>query len=535
MKRAATYVRVSTSRQADQNLSMPDQINQCRAYCAREGWDIAEIFEEPGASALDGDRPVFQEMIFKAKRADHPFDVVVVHSLSRFSRDSFHSELYIRELAKAGVKLVSIMQSLTPDPTGEMLRKLLNVFDEHQSRENAKHVHRAMSENARQGFWNGARPPFGYMVRVAERRGNKDKKILAINEQEAPIVTAIFDKALGVDGRPMGVKNIALWLTGQGLTRRGVSFSTGSVYEILTTTAYYGKHFFNRTDSRTRRFRPPSEWISLSVPAIIEEETLNIVQGLLQSRSPRHMPPRVVNSPTLLAGIARCGHCDAALIQNTGKGGRYRYYCCSRKLKEGPMSCEGLRMPMDQLDSVVIGEVARQVLEPSRLKEMLEAYLKASVDREGQAKDRLARLRHAHTDSKAGIARLLELAEKGLMDAEDPDLRERLVALKIKRDGLGRQISDLQKQIASAETSITPEKIEKVAVLLRDKLHGGPVEMRQEYARMMIQDVRVTKSEIRISGSEGALARAASCDTQMPSPAVLSFVREWRARKDSNL
>jgi len=34
------------------------------------GWDIAEIFEEPGASALDGDRPVFQEMIVKAKRAE---------------------------------------------------------------------------------------------------------------------------------------------------------------------------------------------------------------------------------------------------------------------------------------------------------------------------------------------------------------------------------------------------------------------------------------------------------------------------------
>jgi hypothetical protein len=38
-------------------------------------------------------------------------------------------------------------------------RKLLNVFDEHQSRENAKHVHRAMCENARQGFWNARTGP----------------------------------------------------------------------------------------------------------------------------------------------------------------------------------------------------------------------------------------------------------------------------------------------------------------------------------------------------------------------------------------
>lgn len=535
MKRAAIYVRVSTSRQADHDLSMPDQINQCRAYCGRQGWEVVEVFEEPGASALDEERPIFQEMIYKSKRPDRPFEFVVVHSLSRFSRDSFHSEMYIRELGKVGVKLVSITQSLTPDPTGEMLRKLLNVFDEHQSRENAKHVHRAMSENARQGFWNGSQPPFGYRTIVAERRGNKDKKVLAINEPEARLVKAIFDKALGVDGRPLGVKNIALWLTDQGYSRRGVPFSTGSVYEILTTTAYFGQHYFNRVDSRTRKPRPPSEWISLRVPAIISEETFNIVQGLLQSRSPKRVPPRVVNGPTLLAGIARCGHCRAALIQNTGKGGRYRYYCCSRKLKEGPRACEGLRIPMEELDSLVIAEVAKRVLEPSRLRQMLEGYLKASSEREGQAKERLTRLRHAQTDAKAGIARLLELAERGLMDADDPEMRERLVALKVRRDELGRQIADAQKHLSAAEPTITQAKIERVSALLRDKLHDGPAEARQAYARLMLQEVSVTKAEIRISGSKGALARAVSCDLDVPAPAVLSFVQEWRARKDSNL
>src|SRR3546814_18853280 len=91
-------------------------------------------------------------MIFAARKADHPFDLVLVHSLSRFSRDSLHSELYVRELRKVGVELVSITQEVTQDAGGEMFRRMLNIFDEHQSRENAKHVHRAMLENARQGF-----------------------------------------------------------------------------------------------------------------------------------------------------------------------------------------------------------------------------------------------------------------------------------------------------------------------------------------------------------------------------------------------
>jgi len=321
----------------------PDEVSYYKIE--KQGWSVAEVFSEPGASALDDDRPIFQEMIYKATRSDRPFDYLVVHSLSRFSRDALHSEIYIRKLRKAGVELVSITQAVSSDPSGEMYRKLLNVFDEHQSRENAKHVHRAMCENARKGFWNGSHAPYGYDVEVAERRGNKDKKILAINEDEASTVRHIFGMATGSTGHPVGVKAIASHLNERGILRRGRRFSTGSIHDILTATTYYGRHYFNRTDSRNGTPRPPSQWVPFDVPAIIDEETFNTAQALLRSRNPKRMPPRVANGPTLLAGLARCGHCGAALIQNTGKGGRYRYYTCSRKLKEGPTACRGCVCP----------------------------------------------------------------------------------------------------------------------------------------------------------------------------------------------
>lgn len=54
--------------------------------------------------------------------------------------------------------------------------QIMALFDEHQSKENAKHVLRAMNENARQGFWNGASPPIGYRIVAAEQRGSKTKK-----------------------------------------------------------------------------------------------------------------------------------------------------------------------------------------------------------------------------------------------------------------------------------------------------------------------------------------------------------------------
>jgi site-specific DNA recombinase len=536
MTRAAIYVRVSTSRQADRELSMPDQITQCRAYCDRQGWEIAELFEEPGASALDDDRPKFQEMIYKATRADRPFEYVVVHSLSRFSRDAMHSELYVRKLRKAGVELVSITQTVTPDPAGEMFRKLLNVFDEHQSRENAKHVHRAMCENARQGFWNGSYAPFGYQTHVAERRGNKDKKVLVVDDEEARIVRLIFDIASGVDGRPVGVKAIASYLNERGFTRRGRRFSTGSIHDILTSTTYYGRHYFNRRDSRNAQPRPPSQWVAFETPAIITESSFNAVQALLQSRDPKRTPPRVANGPTFLAGLARCGYCGAALIQNTGKGGQYRYYCCSRKLKEGRMSCRGLRMPMEKLDEIVVGEIAKRVLEPERLGVMLEAYVKTNAEQGEQGKEKLAKLRTVQKEAEAGITRLLELVEKGLMEAEDGALRERLVALKLQRDEIAKEIADLQRRLTEAAPAITPEKIAKVSAMLRDKLDNGPAELRQAYARLLMDEVRVSYDEIHISGSKAVLARCASSSDGLgeAAPAVLSFVREWRARRDSN-
>ncbi len=449
MTRAAIYVRVSTTRQAENDLSLPDQIGQCRAYCERQDWEVVEVFSELGASALDEDRPVFQEMIFKAKRADRPFDRVIVHSLSRFSRDTLHSELYVRELAKAGVRLVSITQDVGHDGSGDFIRKMLNVFDEHQSRENAKHTHRAMCENARQGFWNGSHAPFGYKVEVKEKRGDKEKKVLAIDESEAPIVRKIFSLAAGQEGRPVGVKAIASYLNERGVSRRGMRFSTGGVHALLSSTTYYGVHYFNRRDSRNGKPRPPSQWVTLQVPAIIDEPTFNAVRGLLQSRNPKRMRPRVANGPTFLAGVAHCGYCGAALIQNTGKGGVYRYYCCSRKLKEGVTACRGFRMPMDRLDEIVVGEVVKRVLEPNRLGEMLHAYVRAGSEREDQNRERLAKLRHGHKETEAAIASLLELVEKGLMDSEDPALRERLIGLKLRRDELAKDASDLHRHIAS--------------------------------------------------------------------------------------
>ncbi|MGH7120825.1 MAG: recombinase family protein [Acetobacteraceae bacterium] len=128
--RAALYLRVSTARQAEHDVSIPDQRKQGEAYCAARGYQLAETYVEPGASATNDRRPEFQKMMEAGTAKPSAFDVVIVHSFSRFFRDHFELEFYVRKLAKNGVRLVSMTQELGDDPMHVMMRQIMALFDE---------------------------------------------------------------------------------------------------------------------------------------------------------------------------------------------------------------------------------------------------------------------------------------------------------------------------------------------------------------------------------------------------------------------
>jgi len=94
-------------------------------------------------------------------------------------------------LAKNGVRLISITQDLGDDPMSVMMRQIMTLFDEYQSKENAKHTLRAMKENARQSYWNGALPPIGDRIVAAEQRGATIKKKLEIDPIHADTLRLI--------------------------------------------------------------------------------------------------------------------------------------------------------------------------------------------------------------------------------------------------------------------------------------------------------------------------------------------------------
>src|SRR6516162_1287205 len=295
---AALYMRVSTGRQAEYDLSIPDQRGQLESWCHVQGYMVAAEFIESGASAGDDRRPVFQQMIERACDGEHSFEMILVHSYSRFFREAFEQEFYLRKLAKHGVRVISITQPVgdESEPVHAMMRKVIALFDEYQSKENAKHVIRSMKENARQGFWNGATPPLGYRVVEAEKRGAKIKKKLEVDPVEADTVRLIFKLYLLGNGSSgaLGVKEIVKWLNGRGhRTRRGSSFGVGQVHKLLTNTVYIGRWKFNQASSKTGQRKAENEVVEIPVPTIIEPDTFEQVQRQLHARSPKKQAPRV--------------------------------------------------------------------------------------------------------------------------------------------------------------------------------------------------------------------------------------------------
>lgn len=366
VQRACGYFRVSTGRQAESDLSIPDQRKQVTAFCSARGWQLAAEYVEPGASAMDDQRPEFQRMIERASDEDRPFDVILVHSYSRFFRDSFGLEMYIRKLAKAGVRLVSITQELGDDPAQVMMRQVIALFDEYQSRENAKHVLRAMKENAVQGFYNGSPVPLGYRAVEVEKRGARIKKKLEIDPVEQATVELIFKLYRHGDGQsgPLGTKALAGWLNSRGYrTRRAARFGVGTIHGILTNRIYIGEWTFNRRDSKTLREKPLSEQIIVPVPTIIDRVDFEKVQETLAARNPKTTAPRVVTGPILLTGLATCATCGSAMTLRTGtsKNGRvYRYYTCSGAARVGVSLCKGRSIPMDALDTMVVERLSER-------------------------------------------------------------------------------------------------------------------------------------------------------------------------------
>ena len=537
-KRAATYYRVSTGRQYANEASIPSQRKITASFCDQNGYIVVEEFVE-AKTATDDRRPVLQDMIERACAHDHPYDAIIFYAFNRFFRNVAEMELTIRKLRKHNVEVVSVTQPTGDDPSQILVRQIIGAFDEHTSREISKNTTRAMRESAKQGFWNGATPPLGYKIVEAERRGQKIKKKLDIDAVEAETVRLMFKLYLEGDGNtgPLGVKETTKWLNSHGYrTRRGATFGVGPVHKILTNSCYStGQWPYGVRSSRDGRKHDPSTVIHISVPVLIEQADFDRVQTKLARSNPKTTPPRVVNGPSLLTGIAVCASCGSGMTRTgtTNRQGRsYSYYSCAGCQQKGKSVCKGRHIPAASLDDIVLTNLKQRVLAPDRIADLLKSLIERQAAKSESADGRLLTLQKELSDCEDRMKRLYRSIEDGIVELDDI-LRERSAALKAQRDRAKAALDHARAQCGMA-AAVNAEKIEAFARLMNAKLDAGDTNTRKGYINSIIDAVEVDDQAIRIIGSKDIL-QAAVAGKQTENGNVRGFVRKWRTRHDSNV
>lgn len=267
----------------------------------------------------------------------------------------------------------------------------------------------------------------------------------------------------------------------------------------------------------------------MPAPVIIPEaEWLEVQAGIARNAS--HVTPaRIVSGPTMLAGIAKCGHpeCGQALAIATGKGGRYRYYRCSRRLRRGETACPGTSIRDEKLETIVIDAMAERLLRPERLQQSLANLLDDSSAAVREREAHLKALRTERTRIEGAIQNMFDFIERGIVSPRDADFTARLAAQRSRRADLEQEIMLVERQLSAADRRVTPEAVERLGEVILKKLRSDDHTLRQGYARRFIGKVVVAPKLITISGPIKALERAAGGEPGQITPAVPSSAREW--------
>jgi site-specific DNA recombinase len=382
--------------------------------------------------------------------------------------------------------------------------------------------------------WRPAADRLSHHSRRAARPPHQ--KDLEIDPFQAETVRLIFRLAWEGNGSsgPMGVKSITNHLNASGIrTRDGGRWGIAAVHDVLTRTTYIGLHRFNTKFWKTRERKPEAEVVEMAVPPIIEVAEFGAVQALLKSRSPGvDRAAHRQRAPTLLTGICFC-----AMTLRTGKGGRYRYYTCSTKARQGETGCRGRTVPMEKLDALVANHIEQRLLQPSRLEKILSSVLDCREERAERQTVQIAELRKRAAEVDAKLKRLYDAIENGVTDLSNLMLKDRIAELKAIRDQARADTERAEGAINRQGPTITTQSIKAFARTARKRMRIESGGYRRHYLRALAQRVEVDAQELRITGSKSEQQRTlvAASSAKTAGFGVPSSVPKWRARHDSNV
>src|SRR5581483_5829609 len=293
-------------------------------------------------------------------------------------------------------------------PEGRLLEQVKGVVAEYEREKIRERTIRGRWEKARRGLRVASRAPYGYQLDPV-RPGS-----LLVDESQAAVVRRIFRAC--VDGGQT-IRAITIALQRDGIRPPvGARWQSSTVARILRSSTYAGRWPYGRVrrDGRRDTPRPAAEWVTVPVPAIVDEATVQAAARQLQQNRQR-LSGQPGLGVTLLRGLARCGACGRRMFiwrATGGSGRRYRYYRCPGddhlRRRPGERACFH-RETADRVESAVWTAVRRLLERPALLADRVAAARVRLGVREVEVRSEVEHLRRQRVQLGRQIQRLLDL------------------------------------------------------------------------------------------------------------------------------
>ncbi len=390
---ALIYCRVSTKEQQN-NLSLPVQEKACRDFCAKNGWKVLQVYKD-AESAKTINRTHFREMLEYCAGHHKLIAAVVFYDTSRFSRETgdYHK---VRMLLKArGIDTRAATQPFDNSPSGELTESMLAAFATFDNRIRIDKTIKGMQEAQRTGHW-AHRAPLGYR-NVPNAR--KDEPNLIRDTERAPLIKKAFE--LFASGQSTKA-HILQSVTKLGLKdRSGKGLSQQTFDKLLRNPVYAGWIVSESWGIKQRDLFEP----------IVEEDLFERAQAAFVSRGSKARSR--VNGDFPLRVFARCEACGKGLtgsFSTSRSKKRHPYYFCRTS------GCRAVTFQRDILHHEFHQLLYSLVPDRNFMLLFREVVIDAWKQKHAHQQERLSRAEKQIAELETQSQKLLDLLLRGTVD-----------------------------------------------------------------------------------------------------------------------
>lgn len=364
------YLRLSNEEaRSGESSSITNQRQMIQDYCHRNGITLVREFVDDGYSGGNFDRPAFQDMLRQLD--DGKANMVITKDLSRLGRDMRESSYYAEQFfPEHGIRYLTIADNF--DTAQEnIMAPFQFAMNEVYLRDGSRKVKEVL-RNKRENGQYCACPPYGY------RKNPTDKNRLFPDEQTAPIVQRIFERAaagdssrkialdLNADGVIPPLKYRVLFRDAfrpEGAARASDLWNYTTVKRILKNPVYLGHTLLGKSrkvsvKSKKKIAVPPSDWAvthhthpPLIAQALYEQAQHNLGRGQRLRQTDEAI------RKSIFSGIVFCGRCGHSLCScgtvYKGEREKYWYLSCTHQRSDIANRCDGVRIKYADLLEVV--------------------------------------------------------------------------------------------------------------------------------------------------------------------------------------